>query len=88
MERDLQDVTNVMKKNLDSVLERGEKMNSLVGKTDMLANQSHSFRRAAVEARQKQWWETVRDKLIMAIVLLALLWCFMYLVCGWNIWPF
>jgi len=85
MEQDLQDVTQLMKQNLNSVLERGEKMNNLVNKSGRLADDSMSFRRAAQTASRKQWWDHWKDRIWVIVAVVLLIWVFFYLVCGVNI---
>ena len=56
MEKELHEVTNLMRKNIDSVLERGERMNSLVDKTVSLQDDALAFRRASNNVKKEAWW--------------------------------
>ena len=62
MEQELAEVTEVMKVNIDCVLQRGEKMNSLVDKTSGLRSDGMAFRKMAHDAKNKQWWEGAQGR--------------------------
>ncbi len=45
-----------MVENIEKVLERGEKLDLLVGKTDALSDTALHFRREARRLRTTMWW--------------------------------
>ena len=53
MEKELDEVTEMMRDNIGRVIERGEKIESLVDKTNMLRSEAQSFRTAA--RNQNRW---------------------------------
>lgn len=62
---EIAEVKNVMIDNIEKILERGERIELLVDKTDHLQNEAFNFRRGARQLKNKMWWRNVR------------LWCFM-----------
>ena len=57
-----------MVQNIDSILQRGERLDLLVDKTDTLAGQSYAFRRGARSVRRQQWWRNVRILVLTGVV--------------------
>ena len=65
---DLNNVKDIMVQNIDSVLQRGERLDLLVDKTDTLAGQAYAFRRGARNVRRQQWWRNVRIMALTGVV--------------------
>lgn len=57
-----------MVQNIDSILQRGERLDLLVDKTDTLAGQAYAFRRGARNVRRQQWWKNVRIMALTGVV--------------------
>ncbi|KXJ26060.1 vesicle-associated membrane protein 7B [Exaiptasia diaphana] len=72
VKREVQDVKNVMTKNIEKVLERGEKIDVLVDKAESLDHSAQTFQRHSSQLRKKMWWQNTRMCLIL-ILLLALI---------------
>jgi len=58
-----------MVNNIEKVLERSEKIEILVDKTDDLHTQSQSFKRKGTKLKRKMWWKNT--KLCCCIVLIV-----------------
>lgn len=61
---ELQQVKQIMLSNIDSVMERGENINTLVNMTEELVQDSAGFHRRTVVIRKNQWW---KQKKLMAM---------------------
>lgn len=57
-----------MVQNIDSILQRGERLDLLVDKTDTLAGQAYAFRRGARNVRRQQWWKNMRIMMLTGVV--------------------
>ena len=57
-----------MVQNIDSILQRGERLDLLVDKTDTLAGQAYAFRRGARSVRRQQWWRNIRIMFLTGVV--------------------
>ncbi|KAL1544455.1 vesicle-associated membrane protein 727-like protein [Salvia divinorum] len=71
------EVKGIMMDNIEKVLDRGEKIELLVDKTDNLQFQADSFQRQGRQLRRQMWLQNLRMKAMIAgvvIVLLFLLW--------------
>ncbi|KDE04271.1 vesicle-associated membrane protein 7 [Microbotryum lychnidis-dioicae p1A1 Lamole] len=68
---ELAGVKDIMVRNIDAVLSRGERIELLVDKTDQMSNQARAFRKRATVLRRKMWWKNI--KVLIAIGLSATL---------------
>ena len=55
IQQDVDQVKVIMNKNIEAVLERGEKMDTLIEATDDLASNAGTFRRQAVVLQRNMW---------------------------------
>jgi len=78
----LDDVKNVMVQNIEMVLERGEKLELLVDKTDKLQAEAFKFNRGARQLKNAMMWRQVKLYLcgffIVGIIVLIICW----IACG------
>ncbi|EFJ31923.1 hypothetical protein SELMODRAFT_86867 [Selaginella moellendorffii] len=71
------EVKGIMMDNIEKVLDRGEKIELLVDKTDNLRFQADNFRRQGRDLRRKMWLQNMKVKLIVlgiVIVLILIIW--------------
>ncbi|VDP74806.1 unnamed protein product [Schistosoma curassoni] len=54
-----------MQENTRLALQRGDRLNNLVSKTDELAASANQFQTTATKVARKTWWENFRMKLII-----------------------
>ncbi|CAH8657664.1 unnamed protein product [Heterobilharzia americana] len=66
-------VTAVMQENTRLALQRGDRLNNLVTKTDELAVSANQFQTTATKVARKTWWENLRMKFIIVGVVGGLL---------------
>ena len=74
----------VMKDNVQKVIERGDNIETLIEKTDILVQTSDSFRVNTKTLKQKIWWKNVKIWIILIIVVLVLFWLIFSLACGFK----
>lgn len=65
MELELEDVTDIMRDNLGKVMERGEKIDSLLDKTNQLGSEAVSFRKAAKQYHDTLWWKDQKGQMML-----------------------
>lgn len=53
------EVKNVMIENIEKVLERGERIELLVDKTDHLNSEAFMFRQKAKKVKSQMWWKVI-----------------------------
>ncbi|KAK9093604.1 hypothetical protein Syun_028515 [Stephania yunnanensis] len=79
------EVKGVMMENIEKVLDRGEKIELLVDKTENLHQQAQDFRSAGTKIRRKMWLQNMKIKLIVLGILIALILIIVLSVChGFN----
>ncbi|XP_068662067.1 vesicle-associated membrane protein 727-like [Aristolochia californica] len=67
------EVKGIMMDNIEKVLDRGERIELLVDKTENLQFQADSFQRQGRQLRRKMWLQNLRLKLMVAGAALALI---------------
>ena len=78
----LEDVKNVMVQNIEMVLERGEKLELLVDKTDQLQTQAFHFNKSSRKLRSAMFWKKVRCYALVAFVVIFVVWIISMIACG------
>ena len=71
----IDDTVNVMKKNLESVAQRGEHIDQLQDKSENLNQSAQGFRRGANRVRKQMWWKNMKMRIwiIVGIIILLLI---------------
>lgn len=60
-------------RNMDKVIERGEKIEILVKKSETLADQSYDLRDTSRKVKNKMWWKNKKVMIgIIAVVLIVI----------------
>lgn len=72
--REIDDVRGIMTRNIESLLERGERLDLLVDKTDRLGGSAREFRVRSRGLKRDMWWKNVKfmGLLILVVVLIIL----------------
>ncbi|KAK7052140.1 vesicle-associated membrane protein [Favolaschia claudopus] len=79
---ELNQVKNIMVQNVEQILSRGERIELLVDKTDVMAGQATAFRRGARSVRRQMWWRNTKIMALCVLVGLVFLWIFVAQFCG------
>lgn len=82
VQREMDDVRGIMTENIERVLERGERIDLLVDKTDRLGGTARDFRMRSSHLRRAMWWKNVRLMVLIAVVCVFLLYLFIGFGCG------
>ena len=67
------DVMDVMRGNIDKMMQRGERIDNLEEKSDHLTAGASQFRRSTTGLRRQLWWQNFRIKMILVAVILVIL---------------
>ncbi|KAK7303511.1 hypothetical protein RJT34_14418 [Clitoria ternatea] len=79
------EVKGVMMENIEKVLDRGDRIELLVDKTENLHHQAQDFRTSGTRIRRKMWLQNMKMKLIVLGILIALILIIVLSVChGFN----
>ncbi|URE36962.1 Synaptobrevin [Musa troglodytarum] len=75
------EVKGVMMENIEKVLDRGEKIELLVDKTENLRSQAQDFRQQGTKMRRKMWLQNMKVKLIVLGIIIALILIIVLSIC-------
>jgi len=78
----IQQVKSVMIENIDKVLERGERIELLVDKTDQLDQSASKFKKHAKELKRSMCWKNAKLTIIIIFVLLIIAYVIAAAACG------
>lgn len=82
VKHEIDDVREIMTKNIDQVLARGERIDLLVDKTDRLGGTAHDFRVRSKTLRRQMWWKNVKLMVLLTVVVIFLLYILVGFGCG------
>ena len=72
-QRQVDQVVDIMKNNMDRVLERDTKLSDLDTRADALQLESQQFEKTSAAVKNKYWWENMKMWIILAVVVLVLI---------------
>lgn len=84
--REIDNVKDIMTENIERVLERGERLDLLVDKTDRLGGSARDFRVRSKGLRRRMWWKNVRLMALLTVVVIFLIYLFIGFGCGLPGW--
>lgn len=67
------DVKVILKDNINKVLERGEKLDDLIDKTDDLRATADSFQKTSTRVARKYWWKNVKMMIIIGVIVVIII---------------
>ncbi|KAF9141948.1 Vesicle-associated membrane protein [Mortierella sp. GBA39] len=83
---EIEQVKDVMVQNIERVLERGERIELLVDKTDNLNQQAFAFKKRSTVLKQKMWWKNAKLMVILILVVILLIYLIISAACGFPTW--
>ncbi|KAI1142382.1 synaptobrevin-domain-containing protein [Hypoxylon sp. FL0543] len=72
VQREIDDVRGIMTRNIEGLLERGERIDLLVDKTDRLGGSAREFRVRSRGLKRQMWWKNVKLMALLIIVLVLI----------------
>jgi len=73
---------DVMRTNIDSLLNRGERIELLVDTTERLTQASFKFQESATRLKNQHWWKNTKNQIYLAIMLLLIIFLIVITSCG------
>ncbi|KZC09869.1 PREDICTED: vesicle-associated membrane protein 4-like isoform X3 [Dufourea novaeangliae] len=71
----IQEVTDVMRNNVQKVMERGDRLEELQEASDRLSMAGDEFRAAAKRAQQKAWLQNFKTRIILVTITMTVVIC-------------
>lgn len=72
VQKKVDEVKGIMVENIERVLERGERIELLVDKTDSLRFQADKFHKTGRALRTKMWWQNFKVQIIVLLVVVLI----------------
>ncbi|CAK8697004.1 unnamed protein product [Clavelina lepadiformis] len=83
----LDELKDIMVKNIDSIATRGESLNLLVDKTEGLSESAVTFKKRSTNLARALWWKNCRWKIFLCIGGVVILYFLISAGCGGLNWP-
>jgi vesicle-associated membrane protein 7 len=79
---EIDNVRGIMTENIERVLERGERLDLLVDKTDRLGGSARDFRVRSRGLKRRMWWKNMKLMVMLVVVVIFLLYLMVGMGCG------
>ncbi|XP_053500760.1 vesicle-associated membrane protein 8 [Ictalurus furcatus] len=76
------DVKVILKDNINKVLERGERLDDIMGKTYDLQATADSFQRTSARVSRKYWWKNTKMMIIIGVIVFIIVLLIILLATG------
>ncbi|USW57158.1 Putative Longin domain, v-SNARE, coiled-coil domain-containing protein [Septoria linicola] len=86
VQSEIDNVRGIMTENIERVLERGERIDLLVDKTDRLGGSARDFRVRSRGLKRRMWWKNVKLMVLLVVVIVFLLYLLVGFGCGLPAW--
>ena len=87
LNKDMNEVKRIMIQNIEACLERGDKIDDFLLKTDDLKTNSSTFKKVAVDVYRYMWWENKKMTAIAIGGAILLVYIIVSSACGGPAWP-
>ncbi|KAM3144942.1 hypothetical protein pb186bvf_002947 [Paramecium bursaria] len=84
IQEQVQKTNEIMMENLDKLLERGEKIDILVQKTQIMVNISTDMKNNATTLRRQMWWRNKKMGLILCLLITLGVYFLVSFICGFT----
>ena len=82
VQSEIDNVRGIMTENIERVLERGERIDLLVDKTDRLGGSARDFRVRSRGLRRRMWWKNMKLMVLLGVVCVFLVYLLVGFGCG------
>ncbi|KAF2879642.1 hypothetical protein ILUMI_26532 [Ignelater luminosus] len=83
---ELDELKNIMVKNIDNIAMRGERLELLINKTENLSNNSVTFRKTSRNLARSLFWKNVKLYVIIALIIAVIIYIIVSISCGGLLW--
>ena len=80
-------VKDIMVANIETLVERGERLELLVDKTENLSQHSVAFKQTSRNLRRRMWWQNAKLMVGVGVAVIAGLYIIVSISCGGLAWP-
>ncbi len=80
-------VKDIMIANVETLMERGERLELLVDKTENLSQHSVAFKQTSRTLQRKMWWQNWKMKVGLGLAIIIAIYVIVSISCGGLAWP-
>ncbi|XP_062899511.1 vesicle-associated membrane protein 8 [Mobula hypostoma] len=73
LQSQVNDVKGIMTHNIEKVLDRGERLDDLIIKTDDLQATADSFQKTSTKIARKMWWKNTKMIIIIVVIVVVII---------------
>ena len=81
---EIESTKNTVLESIEKVLDRGEKIELLVHKSDQLDDQARKFNRHSKKLKNRMLWKNIKMTLILVLVVIVLVYFISAMICGFD----
>jgi len=81
-QNEIEDVKNVMVGNIERVLQRGERIELLVDRTEGMKTNAFKFKKQSTQLKRAMWYKNVRLMIIIGFVIVVVIYFVVAMICG------
>jgi len=81
---EIENTKSTVMESIEKVLDRGEKIELLVHKSDQLDDQARKFNRHSKKLKYRMMWKNIKMTLLLVLVLLVVVWLISSMICGFT----
>uniref|UniRef100_A0A1I8Q9P8 Vesicle-associated membrane protein 7 n=1 Tax=Stomoxys calcitrans TaxID=35570 RepID=A0A1I8Q9P8_STOCA len=82
----IDELKDIVVKNIDNLRDRGEKLELLVNKTENLSNNSVAFRKASRNLARQMFWKSMRLYVVVVVIIIFVVYVIGSMICGGLDW--
>lgn len=83
---ELDELRGIMVKNIDTIAQRGERLELLIDKAEDLNTSSLTFKKSSKGLARAMWWKNVKITIILVVVIILVLYFIISAACGGLDW--
>lgn len=83
---EIENVRGIMTENIERVLERGERIDLLVDKTDRLGVGARDFRMRSRGLQRRMWWKNTKLMILLVVTIVFIVYLLVGMGCGLPGW--
>lgn len=83
---ELDELRGIMVKNIDTIAQRGERLELLIDKAEDLNTTSLTFKKSSKGLAKAMWWKNVKITVILVVVIILVLYFIISAACGGLDW--
>jgi vesicle-associated membrane protein 7 len=86
LREEVDQVKDIMVANIDSIVERGEKLDLLVDKTENLSSNAVTFKTTSTRLARAMWWKNIKMTVAVVVVVIVVIYFIVSMSCGGLDW--